>query len=569
MRALLLLLVLANSFAITADEIDKAITTILATSEEMMTRLSQKGDGHYSKLAITFNNSYTFTATRTWSLFADGTVFVHTGDIKQMWLRDSSQQIRPYLPLTKTSPHVSAVFSAIFQRMARFFVGDPYASAFNERAQPTYDVCPPTLDCLNCTCVDCAPACSNHTYKHNYEMDSYCFVVDLVHRHWKLTGDRSALDSVFHTSLKKWVRLLEVEQDHTNLSPYRFANHTPTHGAAKVGLLWGFSRPSDDDMQENYNIPDNMLAVVALGKAAMLARDVFGDRALAVKATALMESVDAAIQEYGIFAGNATLAPIYAFEVDGFGHQVLADDANLPNLLSIPYLGYPDKAGLYANTRDFSLRPPRRFLVPIATPVPANTTAAIAATHANANATIAAKASSTRWQWWPGNPNYFDGSAASGLGSSHMSHGLRPVNPGPQCMGACIWPLGLIMEGLTATAMTGRSIYNSNSTHSHSHSNSHSDGNSDSNSYSSRTGQLEAKGRDEDSQPHGETGLLARHGSRRSPQEILAILLRTDANQSYMHEGFDSNDPLKYNRDLFGWANSMFAAWVATIYSKA
>ena len=54
-----------------------------------------------------------------------------------------------------------------------------------------------------------------------------------------------------------------------------------------MGLLWGFSRPSDDRMQYNYNIPDNMLAVVVLGKAADLARAVFGDAALAEAAEAL------------------------------------------------------------------------------------------------------------------------------------------------------------------------------------------------------------------------------------------------------------------------------------------
>jgi meiotically up-regulated gene 157 (Mug157) protein len=45
-------------------------------------------------------------------------------------------------------------------------------------------------------------------------------------------------------------------------------------------------------------------------------------------------------------------------------------------------------------------------------------------------------------------------------------------------------------------------------------------------------------------------------------RELLCVLIRTDDAQRYMHEGFNANDPAEYNRDLFGWANSLFASWV-------
>jgi meiotically up-regulated gene 157 (Mug157) protein len=50
-------------------------------------------------------------------------------------------------------------------------------------------------------------------------------------------------------------------------------------------------------------------------------------------------SVETAIQNFGVFEGNLTVPRMYAFEVDGFGNQLLMDDANMPNLLSIPYMG--------------------------------------------------------------------------------------------------------------------------------------------------------------------------------------------------------------------------------------
>ena len=72
---------------------------------------------------------------------------------------------------------------------------------------------------------------------------------------------------------------------------------------------------------------------------ATLAREVFADSALAKDFAAMALSVETAIQKFGVFEGNLTVPRMYAFEVDGFGNQLLMDDANMPNLLSIPYMG--------------------------------------------------------------------------------------------------------------------------------------------------------------------------------------------------------------------------------------
>ena len=45
---------------------------------------------------------------------------------------------------------------------------------------------------------------------------------------------------------------------------------------------------------------------------------------------------------------------IYAFEVDGFGSAHLMDDANVPSLLAMPYLGDVERTDpIYENTRRF------------------------------------------------------------------------------------------------------------------------------------------------------------------------------------------------------------------------
>ena len=44
-------------------------------------------------------------------------------------------------------------------------------------------------------------------------------------------------------------------------------------------------------------------------------------------------------RDYGIIR-HEEFGEIFAYEVDGMDNYVLMDDANVPSLLSIPYLGY-------------------------------------------------------------------------------------------------------------------------------------------------------------------------------------------------------------------------------------
>ena len=129
---------------------------------------------------------------------------------------------------------------------------------------------------------------------------------------------------------------------------------SPTSAAAApvgyTGMIWTGFRPSDDACDYNFLIPSEMFAVVALGDMAEIERDVYHNVVKAREAKALRDEVQRGIQTYGL-----VLVPkygyIYAYEVDGLGHAILTDDANIPSLLSAPYIGYTAPATATTRTR--------------------------------------------------------------------------------------------------------------------------------------------------------------------------------------------------------------------------
>jgi meiotically up-regulated gene 157 (Mug157) protein len=160
--------------------------------------------------------------------------------------------------------------------------------------------------------------------------------------------------------------------------------------------------------------------------------------------------VNAALRKFAI-ARHPKHGTVYAYEVDGFGNSLMMDDANVPSLLSLPYLEtISAKDPIYQATRKFILS--------------------------------------------EDNPFFFKGNAAEGIGGPHV--GLR-----------MIWHLAIIMRAMTST----------------------------------------------------------------NDAEIIACLLmlkRTHAGTGFMHESFDQDDPNKFTRKWFAWANTLFGELIIKLSSE-
>jgi hypothetical protein len=70
------------------------------------------------------------TLETTTIVLPDGDTFIHTGDIDDLWLRDSAAQIHPLYPFLEEDPRLDRVISGLIQRSSKYIRHDPYANAF-------------------------------------------------------------------------------------------------------------------------------------------------------------------------------------------------------------------------------------------------------------------------------------------------------------------------------------------------------------------------------------------------------------------------------------------------------
>lgn len=351
-----------------------------------------------NKIIKIYENGIKNTYETTIQEKENGKTFIITGDIPAMWLRDSATQVRPMLLFVKEDLYIRGLVRGVIRQQYEQILIDPYANAFNDGATGRGHQDDDT---------DMKP----ELWERKYETDSLCYPIQLTYLYWKLTKDASIIDDTFINVCKTIIKVFRIEQTHSTLSTYRFQREEdeeerviyetlPNEGrgseVAYTGMTWCAFRPSDDACQNGYLVPSNMFAVVILEYMEELIREIMNDQQLADEVKKLAEEINAGIKKFGI-VNHELYGKVYAYEVDGFGNYLLMDDANVPSLLSMPYIGYCDMDDpIYQNTRKMLLSKE--------------------------------------------NPYYYQGKLAKGIGSPHT-----PKDH--------IWPIAIAIQGLTTNDM--------------------------------------------------------------------------------------------------------------------
>ena len=347
------------------------------------------------RLALLFVNCFpnTLDTTVEFEEDAEGNpdTFVYTGDIHAMWLRDSGAQVFPYVSLARNDQRLRKLLAGVILRQFKCINCDPYANAFNKTPKPNGEWMKDT-------------GMHPELHERKYEIDSNCYPIRLAHEYWKQTGDTSVFGDLWIEAVKKILAVWREQQRKEGLGSYRFLRTTNWATDCMVlggygspvkpcGLIASGFRPSDDATMFLFLVPSNFMAVGSLRKAAEILSKVNGREDLAMQCRDLAREVEEALRKHAVY-DHPKYGRIYAYEVDGFGNHLLMDDANVPSLLSLPYLGEVDvNDTVYQNTRRFVLS--------------------------------------------EDNPYFFSGRAGCGIGGPHIGYDY-------------VWPMSIIMRAFTS-----------------------------------------------------------------------------------------------------------------------
>jgi meiotically up-regulated gene 157 (Mug157) protein len=349
------------------------------------------------KLAWMFENCFPNTLDTTCEhkmVNGKPDTFVITGDIHAMWLRDSSAQVFPYITFAKKDKALQTMLAGVIYRQTKCILIDPYANGFNEG---------PTGSEWESDKTDM----KKELHERKWEIDSLCYPIRLAYNYWKNTNDTSIFDAEWEKAMETVYKTFVEQQRKDNLGPYKFTRVTDRQGdtllnfgygspVKPVGLIVSSFRPSDDASLFGFLIPSNLFAVTSLRQVAEIMRKVRNNGSFAGKCEALANEVEAAVKKYGI-CEHPEFGKVYAFEVDGFGSRVFMDDANVPSLLALPYLGCVElNDPIYQNTRKMVLS--------------------------------------------DSNPYFFKGKAGEGIGGPHIGFDY-------------VWPMSIVMRANTSTDM--------------------------------------------------------------------------------------------------------------------
>ena len=404
------------------------------------------------ELGWLFNNCFpnTLDTTVTYQMKnGKPDTYVITGDIDAMWLRDSSAQVWPYLAFVKKDKALQQLICGVINRQTDCVLLDPYANAF-------YDD-PAKISPWKNDLTEMKPG----VHERRWEIDSVCYTIRLAHGYWQATGDKAPFDAKWKQAVTLILNTLKDQQRKNSNGLYHYQRVDKWHPEGSpanpygppmkpVGLICSAFRPSDDVTKYSFHIPSNFFAVASMRKAAKMVTEITGDKALAAEFTALANEVETALNAYAVYE-HKDYGKIYAYEINGLGDYNIMDDANIPSLLSLPYLdAMPNTDPIYQNTRRAML--------------------------SNAN------------------PYFCKGTVGDGIGGPHAGKDM-------------IWPLGIITRGMTS--LDDKEI-----------------------------------------------------------KQCIELLKKSNAGTGFIHEAFNKDDPSKFTRKWFAWANTLFGEFIWETYKN-
>ena len=397
--------------------------------------------------------------------------FIITGDIKAMWLRDSSLQIYPYLKHCIKDPSLSNMIKGLFNNQISYILLDPYANAFNK--EPLISPWAKDITYKRNSEGEFENAMNENLWERKFELDSLIFPLFVMCKYYSYTQDFDIFKNKdFFNMLSTIIKVINKEErgtdeeDSTGGPEYYFQRviaepfdslHLGRGNPCKTcGLIKSSFRNSDDSSLFPYNIPENCLLVSTFKLLIKCFDDENMEESLKIEFTSkfreiienITNSVEKAIYTYGVIVDPINGEKYFAHEVDGFGNYYFMEEPGYPNLISLPFFEFCEASDeIYLNTR-------RRIL-------------------------------SER------NPYFIAGKNRIGCASSHS---YRRYN----------WPLFTIMQGLTSIDKVEKKY-------------------------------------------------------------CLKMLKESAGDTYYMHESYDIDDPSKYTREWFAWANSFFGEFIDNI----
>ncbi|KAK3991367.1 hypothetical protein QBC44DRAFT_53107 [Cladorrhinum sp. PSN332] len=299
--------------------------------------------------------------------------FIITGDILAEWLRDSTNQLKPYQALATKDPAIYTLILGAINTQAEYVIQSPYCNAFQP---PPISGLPVSMNGQDDVVHPIYEP--NVVFECKYELDSLAHFLALGNEFYKHTESkdfvnnprwRQALSSLLNVLDSQAKSTFDSETGRWMANEYSFQRRTNTgtetlnlQGMGNplnngTGLIRSAFRPSDDATIFGFFIPANAQMSVELKRTAAIlkATGKSADLELARELEARSKKISDGIWEHGVIT-HRKYGKVFAYEVDGYGSNLMMDDANYPSLLALPLMGFLDaKDETYQNTRKMLL----------------------------------------------------------------------------------------------------------------------------------------------------------------------------------------------------------------------